>query len=87
MVSVSKYAMEFIGLHAKVVKSGSKERIGISGLVIDETKNLLVIERKDGRIVKVPKADTLFRFVKDRKPFDIDGSRICFRPEDRPKKV
>ncbi len=84
---VSKYAIEFIGLQVKVVKSTAKERIGISGFVIDETKNLFVIEKKDGKEVRIPKVSTLFKFVKDKISFEIDGSKVLFRPEDRPKKV
>ena len=85
---VSKLAIEFIGLQVKVVKSTAKERIGIVGLVVDETKNLFVIEKKNGKIVRIPKISTIFRFKdRDKKSFDVDGSKILFRPEDRPKKV
>lgn len=84
-----KYKIEYIGLPVTVVKSTSKERIGIKGYVIDERKNIFVIEKegKESKIVKIPKKGSVFRFTIEGKEVDVDGSKILFRPEERLKKL
>jgi len=84
---VMKHAIEYIGLRVTVTRSPSKERIGITGVVVDETKNTFVIEKDDGKEVTIPKQSSSFRFNKGGETFDVDGSDIAFRPEDRPKKT
>ena len=84
---VMKHAIEYIGLRVTVTKSPSKERIGINGVVVDETKNTFMIEKDDGKEVTVPKQSSSFRFNEGGKTFDVEGSDIAFRPEDRPKKT
>ena len=80
-------AMEYIGLEAFVLKSPSKNRIGISGKVVDETKNTFSIEQKNGKVARIPKKNTGFLFRKGKEKFEIDGSTIIYRPEERTKKV
>lgn len=80
--------LEYIGLRVKVLRAPGREREGIEGKVIDETKNTFLIEKEDGRVVKIPKAGTLFRFVDAKgNSFDVDGSRILYRSEERAKKL
>jgi len=81
------YIIEYIGLPVKVVKSRSKTLLGVKGVIIDESKNTFLVERGDGKVVRIPKAGNIFRFERYGKVFDIDGSLICFRPEERPKKI
>ena len=81
------YAIEYIGLMATIVKSPSRKRIGISGKVVDETKNTIMIEKSDGKVARIPKESTTFAFRKGNERFEIDGSRIMYRPEDRTKKI
>lgn len=80
-------AIEYIGLAVTVVQSPSRTIEGLHGTVVDETRNTLVVEKPDGRAVRIPKAGCLFRFEKGGKRFEVEGSAICFRPEERPKKV
>jgi ribonuclease P protein subunit POP4 len=78
----------FIGLEVEISNSSAHELIGLKGKVIDETKNLLVIEKEDGREVKIQKVANTFRFTLDDKSvIEIQGKKIAFRPEERPKKV
>lgn len=78
----------FIGLEAEVVNSSARELIGKKGKIIDETKNLLVIESANGKETKIPKVACVFRFnLEDSKSFTIDGEKIAFRPEERAKKI
>ncbi len=78
----------FIGLKVEITSSSQRELIGVSGTVVDETKNLIVIEKKSGDEIKVPKVSSIFRFGLDNDEFvDVDGRMIAFRPHERPKKV
>jgi ribonuclease P protein subunit POP4 len=78
----------FIGLHVEIANSSQQDLVGLKGKVVDETKNLIIIEKADGKEVKIPKAGCEFRFtLDDGSKFDIEGKKISFRPEERPKKV
>ena len=78
----------FIGLAVEIVNSSQRKLIGLKGVIVDETKNLIAIEREDGKEVKVPKVSSLFRFtVDDGQKVDVPGKSIAFRPHERPKKV
>ena len=74
---------EFIGLDVEVLSSPYR---GISGRVVDETKNTFTIESA-GTERMVPKPGNEFRFTYEGKNIDIIGSKIVYRPEDRIKKV
>ncbi len=67
---------EMIGLKLKVIESSDPSRKGITGKIINETKNTFILE--DGKIL--PKKECVFEFI------DIgivDGKKILKRPEDR----
>lgn len=77
---------ELIGLKAKVVKSSNPSYVGISGVVVDETRNTLVI-RQDNRDRVVVKDQAVFQFtLSDGTVMEVEGSVILGRPEDRVKK-
>jgi ribonuclease P protein subunit POP4 len=78
----------FIGLAVEIANSSQRKLVGLKGKVVDETKNLIVIEKEGGREVRVPKISSTFRFtVDDGSTVDVDGPKITFRPHERPKKV
>lgn len=77
----------FIGLNAEVLNSSARELVGKKGRVVDETKNLLVIEDARGREIKIQKAACVFRFHADDGRLDVKGRKIAFRPEERAKKL
>ncbi len=78
----------FIGLPVEIPKCTDTYLQGVKGKVVDETKNMLIIEKSDGKEIKLQKVACIFRFTLDDKTtVDVDGSKICFRPEERPKKV
>ncbi len=73
---------ELIGLMAEVVEARNKSAVGIHGLIIDETKNILEIEGK-----RVFKAGSLFRLtLPDKTQVKIEGEKIEGRPWERIKK-
>ncbi len=74
---------ELIGLDVEVL---SEPFSGISGKVVDETKNTFTIESA-GTERMVPKPGNVFRFACEGRTIDIRGSEILHRPEDRIKKV
>lgn len=77
---------EFIGLTVKVVESGCESYLGVSGTVIDETKNLLFIEAEK-RILKIPKVGSTFLFQLRDGAAAVEGGMIEIRSEDRTKRL
>ncbi len=75
---------ELIGLEVEVIDAKNLNYKGIKGMVVNETKNMLWIETKDG-IKKVPKKGTKFMFTLSKHKVIVDGNRIAKRPEDRLK--
>jgi len=73
------YRGMLIGRRVKVVFSLNRSLEGLRGTVVDETKNTLVVEREDGKVVKVPKAAV--RLEVEGKV--VDGTMLLGRFEDR----
>ena len=85
-VTASIVQHEFIGLETKVVRSSNPHVVGISGKVVDETRNTFTILQNDDRKVVI-KDTAVFEFVMpDGTVVEIDGKIIVGRPEDRIKK-
>jgi ribonuclease P protein subunit POP4 len=78
------FAHEFLGLNAKVLQSNDKNKIGLEGKIVDETKNLLVFETKKG-IKQLPKKECIFEFELGTEKTIVPGLRVTGRPEDRIK--
>jgi ribonuclease P protein subunit POP4 len=76
---------ELIGLPVEIVDSSNKFQIGIEGRIVDETKNLLVIETKD-ELKKIQKKNSSFIFkIPSGKKVKVEGRMLIARPEDRIK--
>lgn len=88
---------ELIGLEIKVIHSTNPVLIGVLGRVIDETKNMLIVENSKSRELKIPKADSEFLFripaelsEKGRKSdtfVKIQGNLLLSQPENRIKNI
>ena len=78
---------ELIGLKVKITSSTDQSNVGLEGKVVDESRNMLVIETKQGD-ANLPKEQNVFSFYlpKSRKWVSVDGKIIVARPEDRIKK-
>jgi len=77
---------EFIGLEATVVKSSNPTTMGISGKVVNETRNTFTILQNDAQKVVV-KDTSVFHFVlPEGTVVEIDGKVIMGRAEYRIKK-
>jgi ribonuclease P protein subunit POP4 len=78
---------ELIGLHAKVVESTNADSVGITGRIIDETRNTLTIDTI-GREKKLIKHGNTFDLtLSDNDTVRIAGDLIVGRPEDRVAKM
>ncbi len=76
---------ELIGLQVRVVRATDPGQVQVSGRVVDETRNLLVIEA-GGVEKRIPKQGARFRFDVQG-GIEVEGDDIRFRPEDRVKKA
>ena len=77
---------EFIGLKTTVVNGSNPDTVGITGRVVDETRNTFTILRDNKKRVIV-KETSVFDFVlPDGTVVEMDGKVIMGRPEDRLKK-
>ncbi|MBR9680322.1 MAG: ribonuclease P protein subunit [Candidatus Altiarchaeota archaeon] len=76
---------ELIGLSVLIETSTDPKKHGIAGRVVDETKNMLTIDTKDG-IKKVAKGECDFVFMYMGEQIQVEGKLIMGRPEDRIKK-
>lgn len=72
------YTGELIGFETKILKSSNPLHCGLEGKIVDETKNMIYIE-KFNRILKIPKKDTIFKIDN----YEIEGSKLMFRPYER----
>ena len=81
---------ELIGLKIEIIQSTDKQMIGMNGLVVDETKNLLTIDssKNDSNRVRIPKKDCIFRFsLPSGEQVDVDGRLLKLKPENRLKNI
>lgn len=76
---------ELIGLQVEVVSAMDPSQAHVRGRVVDETRNILVVEVQ-GREKRIPKHGSRFRFDVQG-GLEVEGEEIRFRPEDRVKKA
>ena len=76
---------ELIGLQVAILRSPDPSLVGVRGLVVDETRNTLVVKAGD-REKRVPKEGARFRF-EVQGGVEVEGDEILYRPEDRTKKA
>ena len=74
---------ELIGLDVLVVAASNPTHTGVSGLIVDETKNMLAIQTIQG-LKKIPKRHSIFRLnLPEGRIVEIDGSVLSLAPEKR----
>lgn len=72
---------ELIGLTIEVISAENKSLIGLKGKIVDETRNLLILE--NGK--KIIKSNATFKIKFKNKNISVRGSLLVGRPEDRLK--
>ncbi len=70
-----------IGRQVTVVSSNNKTLAGLSGRIVDETLNAIVIEKDDGRLVTVIKKTSTFNI----EGIEVVGTEVQQRPHERLK--
>ena len=80
---------ELVGLRLRVVRARDGGLVGMEGTVVDESREMLAVERDGGKgTARVPKRGTRFELrLEDGSTAVIDGDAIAFRPEDRTKRA
>ena len=81
---MEKIKEELIGLNAKIIDSKNPQNINIEGRIVDETKNMIIIETKYGD-KKLIKNQNTFEIGFDNGKEVIEGSLLVARPQDRIK--
>lgn len=77
---------ELLGLSARIVSTTDKECIGLTGRIVDETKNTFKIETT-GKEKVLQKKGTIIAVKIGNDEINIDVSKLRYRPEDRIKKA
>lgn len=77
---MTHYNSTWIGSKMNIVESNDPTLIGRTGLVLDETKNTLVMLEKDSQI-RIGKAG--IKFTLDNSDVVVQGALVGQRPEDR----
>lgn len=75
-------SMNLIGKSIEITKSKNKSLVGIKGKVIDETKNMIILDNQK----KLIKSQSTFKIKVKNNTYEIDGKVLQTRPEDRIKK-
>ena len=77
---MTHYNSTWIGSMMNIVESNDPTLVGRTGLVMDETKNTLVMLEKDSQI-RIGKAS--IKFTLDNSDVVVQGALVGQRPEDR----
>lgn len=80
------YSGMLVGREIEVVASRDVSLLGLKGVAIDDTKNLLVLATGSGRKVKLPKSVIKVKVSgPTREALVIEGSNLIGTPADRIK--
>jgi ribonuclease P protein subunit POP4 len=86
-VSPDLIRCEFLGNEAKITRSSHEGNVGISGKIVDETRNTFTLAREGKRKIII-KDSSLFRIsFPDKTIVEIEGRLLTGRSEDRLKKT
>ena len=65
-----------IGYHVEIIFSSNRNYEGINGIVLDETKNTFLIRNLEGRIMRIPKKGTVFKFSLGEDEYIFKGDKL-----------
>lgn len=68
-----------------VAAARNPDLVNLTGIVVQETKNMIRLVTKEDRIISIPKAGTVFAFLVDGIMYKINGCYICISPQSRTK--
>jgi ribonuclease P protein subunit POP4 len=76
------YAKMLIGKKIKIAESRDKTLLGVSGQIVDETRNTLVVQTATSR-KKIPKSIVTIQLDAADKSFRLQGSDLIGTPQER----
>lgn len=76
------HAHEMIGLESEIVQASNSQIVGLNGMIVDETKNMFMINTEKG-IKRIPKDSTTWKFSVNNTEIQIEGSTLMKRPHER----
>lgn len=71
------------GAKMRVIQTKCPTLLGLSGIVVLDTKNVLKLLGKDDRLRTVPKSECVFGMSLGNMEFTIFGKHLCIRPAER----
>jgi ribonuclease P protein subunit POP4 len=75
---------ELIGLYARIADASDSTLCGVSGMIVSESRNMFMIENKNGRMIRIAKkVATTIALEVDSGVCFISGSSLIGKPEDR----
>ena len=77
-------AHEMNGLKVEVINSSDKNKIGIKGVIVKETKNTFIVESNTKQKI-IPKKEAEIMFFVGKQKIKIKGEKIMEKPENRIK--
>ncbi len=77
---------ELIGLEARVVDSSDPTLLGIRGRIVDETRNMLVVEQTGKDKIISKSSSTFMITLPSGKEVTVEGKKLIGRPEARVKR-
>jgi ribonuclease P protein subunit POP4 len=86
-ISPSIVQDEFFGLELTIVKSLNSSTVGLTGKVVNETRNTFTILQNGEQKVVIKDTSVFGLMMTDGTVVEIDGKTIMGRPEDRIKKI
>lgn len=78
--------LDYHGCLLTVTRSSTKHLIGISGIVLQDRKNIFYLLTKENKVKIVPKSNNLFELNVLNSSMTIVGSNMLYRPEMRTTK-
>ena len=79
---------ELVGLHVSMHRPACNSLEELDGIVIDETANMVVVRRGDGRLARVLKKHNTFNItLPSGKKMLVSGDLLVGRPWDRLKNI
>ena len=76
---------ELIGLSVSVKESKDAKKLGISGMIVDETQRTFVIENANGNEIILPKNESIFEFTLGDELVSLKGKTLLYTPVERLK--
>eukprot|EP00178_Gracilaria_changii_P000207 TRINITY_DN1021_c0_g1_i1.p1 TRINITY_DN1021_c0_g1~~TRINITY_DN1021_c0_g1_i1.p1 ORF type:complete len:228 (-),score=30.02 TRINITY_DN1021_c0_g1_i1:1272-1955(-) len=75
--------MDLHGAFIRIIRSKDPSLVGISGVLVAETANTLVLVTKKDRVVTVPKNVSIAQFTVDNHTVELVLPALCFRASER----